>query len=33
MDAKIKYGIDNENEFLSLNKNLEYIATHLIKKV
>jgi O-methyltransferase involved in polyketide biosynthesis len=32
MDAKIKYGIDDENEFLSLNKNLEYIATHLIKK-
>ncbi len=32
MDAKVKYGIDNENEFLSLNKNLEYIATHLIKK-
>ena len=32
MDAEIKYGIDNKDEFLALNKNLEHIATHLIKK-
>lgn len=32
MHAEIKYGIDNPTEFLSLNKNLEYVATHLIKK-
>lgn len=32
MNAEVKYGIDNPNEFLSLNENLEYVATHLIKK-
>ena len=32
MNAEVKYGIDNPDEFLSLNDNLEYIATHLIKK-
>jgi len=32
MNAKIKYGIDNPEEFLSLNEKLEYVATHLIKK-
>lgn len=32
MNAKIKYGIDDPKEFLVLNKNLEYITTHLIKK-
>lgn len=32
MKAEVKYGIDNPNEFLSLNENLEYIATHPIKK-
>lgn len=32
MNAEVKYGIDNPNEFLSLNKNLEYVATHPIKK-
>ena len=32
MNAKVKYGIDNPEQFLSLNENLEYVATHLIKK-
>ena len=32
MNAKIKYGIDNPEEFLQLNNNLEYVATHLIRK-
>jgi len=32
MNAELKYGIDNHNEFLMLNKNLKYIKTHLIKK-
>lgn len=32
MNAKVKYGIDNKDDFLSLNNNLEYVATHLIKK-
>ena len=32
MHANIKYGIDNPKEFLELNKKLEYIATHSIKK-
>lgn len=32
MNAEIKYGIDNPNEFLSLNENLEYVTTHPIKK-
>lgn len=32
MNAEVKYGIDNPDEFLSLNNNLEYVATHLIKK-
>lgn len=32
MNAAIKYGIDNPNEILMLNKNLEYVKTHLIKK-
>lgn len=32
MNAEIKYGIDNPEEFLSLNENLEYVATHFIKK-
>ena len=30
--AKVKYGIDNKEEFLSLNKNLTYVNRHLIKK-
>lgn len=32
MNAKVKYGIANPEEFLSLNDKLEYVATHLIKK-
>lgn len=32
MNAVVKYGIDNPEEFLSLNEKLEYVATHLIKK-
>ena len=32
MNAKIKYGFDNPNEFINLNQKLEYVATHLIKK-
>ena len=32
MNAVVKYGIDNPEEFLLLNKKLEYVATHLIKK-
>lgn len=32
MKAEVKYGIDDPKEFLLLNENLEYIATHLIKK-
>ena len=32
MEAKIKYGIDKPEDFLKLNKNLEYVETHLIKK-
>lgn len=32
MNAKIKYGFDNPNEFLKLNNNLKHIKTHLIKK-
>ena len=32
MNAQIKYGIDNYQEFLELNDNLEYVDTHLIKK-
>ena len=32
MKAQIKYGFDNENDFLLLNENLKYIKTHLIKK-
>ena len=32
MNAKVKYGINKPEEFLSLNNNLEYIATHLIRK-
>lgn len=32
MNAEIKYGIDNPEEFLSLNEKLEYVDTHLIKK-
>lgn len=32
MNAKIKYGIDDYNDFLLLNSNLEYVETHLIKK-
>lgn len=32
MNAKVKYGITNPNDFLSLNSNLEYLATHFIKK-
>ena len=32
MQAKIKYGFDNPEDFLLLNQNLDYIATHLIKK-
>lgn len=31
-NAEIKYGIDTPEEFLSLNKKLEYIATHIIKR-
>lgn len=32
MSAEVKYGIDSPTEFLNLNENLEYVATHLIKK-
>lgn len=32
MNAEIKYGLDNPEEFLSLNEKLEHIATNLIKK-
>ena len=32
MNAQIKYGIDNYQEFLKLNDNLEYVDTHLIKR-
>lgn len=32
MNAKIKYSLDNPKEFLSLNENLKYVATHPIKK-
>lgn len=32
MNAKIKYGIESPKEFLSLNKKLQYLNTHLIKK-
>ena len=32
MNAKIKYGIDNQNEFLLLNKNLKYLNTYPIKR-
>lgn len=32
MNAKIKYGMDTFEDFLKLNKNLEFIDTHLIKK-
>lgn len=31
MNATIKYGIDNEKDFLKLNKNLKYVKTYLIK--
>lgn len=32
VNAKIKYGFDNSDEFLHLNYNLTHISTHLIKK-
>jgi len=32
MDAKVYYGLDTPEEFLSLNPHLGYVATHLIKK-
>ena len=32
MNAEVKYGIDDPEEFLQLNNNLEYVATHLIRK-
>lgn len=32
MKAKIKYGINNPDEFLLLNKNLKYLNTHPIKR-
>ena len=32
MNAKIKYGINSANDFLTLNPNLEYVSTHLIRK-
>lgn len=32
MKAKIKYGINNPEDFLKLNSSLEYINTYLIKK-
>ena len=32
MNAKIKYGFDNIQEFLSLNPNLKHIKTHSIRK-
>lgn len=32
MNAEIKFGIDNPEEFLSLNENLGHVATYLIKK-
>lgn len=32
MNAQIKYGIDNYQEFLELNENLEYVSTYFIRK-
>lgn len=32
MSAEVKYGIDNPEEFLLLNKKLEYVATHFIRQ-
>lgn len=32
MNAQIKYGIDNYQEFLELNDKLKYVNTHYIKK-
>lgn len=32
MNAKIQYGINKPDEFLSLNENLNHVATHIIKK-
>lgn len=32
MNAEVKYGIDNPEKFLQLNNNLEYVATHLIRR-
>jgi hypothetical protein len=32
MNAEIKYGIDNPDEFLVLHKKLEHVKTHLIRK-
>lgn len=32
MNAELKYGIDYPEEFLQLNSNLEFVATHLIRK-
>lgn len=32
MNAEVKYGIDNPEDFLQLNNNLEYVKTHLIRK-
>ena len=31
-NAKVKYGLDNKEEFLSLNNRLKHLDTHLIKK-
>ena len=31
-NAKVKYGLDNKEEFLGLNNRLKHIDTHLIKK-
>ena len=32
MNAEVKYGIDEPEDFLQLNNNLEYVATHFIRK-
>lgn len=32
VSAKVKYGIDNFNDFLNINNNLKYINTHIIRK-
>lgn len=32
VNAEIKFGMDDEKEFLSLNPNLEYVNTHFIRR-